>query len=69
MSMGGASTILTSVKKGDSFGAYYQNLNGPVAPLQINFMAVRLHAKEASGWISRHLWPLTERAIEDTEIS
>ena len=61
--MGGASTILTSVKKGDLWRVQIKWPSGTT-----KYFGKFGSEREASGWISRHR-ALTERAIEDTKIN
>jgi hypothetical protein len=60
--MGEASTILTSVQKGDLWRVQIAWPNGTT-----KYFGRFRSEQEASGWISAHRW-LTERVIEDTEI-
>ena len=61
--MGGASTIMTSVKKGDLWRVQIKWPSGTT-----KYFGKFDSEQEASGWISRHR-ALTERAIEDTKIN
>jgi hypothetical protein len=61
--MGGASTILTSVKKGDLWRV---QINWPSGTTK--YFGKFGSKQEASGWISRHR-ALTARAIEDTKFN
>ena len=63
MFMGGTSTILTSVKKGDLWRVQIKWPSGTT-----KYFGKFGSEQEASGWISRHR-ALTERAIEDTKIN
>jgi hypothetical protein len=60
--MGGASTILTSVKKGDLWRVQIKWPSGTT-----KYFGKFGSEQEASRWISSHRG-LTERAIEDTKI-
>ena len=62
MFMGGASTILTSVKKGDLWRVQIKWPSGTT-----KYFGKFGSEQEASRWISSHRG-LTERAIEDTKI-
>jgi len=61
--MGGASTILTSVKKGDLWRVQIKWPSGTT-----KYFGKFCSEQEASRWISSHRG-LTERAIEYTEIN
>jgi hypothetical protein len=56
--MGGASTVLTSVKEGDLWRVQIAWPSGTT-----HYFGKFGSEKEASGWISRHRW-LTERGTE-----
>jgi hypothetical protein len=60
--MGGTSTVLTSVQKGDLWRVQIAWPNGTT-----KHFGKFGSEQEASEWISTHRW-LTERVIEDTEI-
>jgi len=62
VSMGGASTILTSVKRGDLWRVQIKWPSGTT-----KYFGKFGSEQEASGWISSHRG-LTERTIEDTKI-
>jgi hypothetical protein len=61
--MGGPSTVLTSVKKGDFWCAQISWPSGTT-----KYFGQFGSEQEATGWISRHRW-LSERAIKDTKIN
>lgn len=63
MSMGGANTILTTVKKGNLWRVQIKWPSGTT-----KYFGKFGSEQEASGWISGHR-ALTERAIEDTKIN
>jgi hypothetical protein len=61
--MGGASTILTSVKKGDLWRVQIKWPSGTT-----KYFGKFGSEQEATGWISKHRW-LSERAIKDAKIN
>ena len=61
--MGGASTVLTSVKEGDLWRVQIAWPSGTTHYYFGKFGS----EQEATGWISRHRW-LSERAVEDSKI-
>jgi hypothetical protein len=61
--MGGASTVLTSVKVGDHWRVQIAWPSGTT-----KYFGKFGSEREATGWISRHRW-LSERAIKDTQIN
>ena len=60
--MGGASTVLTSVKEGDLWRVQIAWPSGTT-----HYFGKFGSEQEASGWISRHRW-LTERGMEGAKI-
>ena len=61
--MGGASTVLTSVKVGDLWRVQIAWPSGTT-----KYFGKFGSEQEATGWINRHRW-LTERAIKNTRIN
>ena len=61
--MGGASTVLTSVKKGDQWRVQIAWPSGTT-----KYFGKFGSEQEALGWISRHRW-LTERDMEGAKIN